>query len=604
MVFGASYSVHATSFRLWAPTAQRVDIVDYTRGQPQKYPMRERGDGVWETERAGDLDGMVYRYRLTFPDGTVRESVDPYARAVTVNGGYGVVVDADSIGDAGPRMPSFPAMQEAIIYEAHVRDLTIGPDNGITHKGKFLGLAEPGTRTAAGNLSGLDYLCSLGVTHIQLLPLYDFGSVDEAGDLGFNEQYNWGYDPVNYNVPEGSYATNPRDPHVRIAELKELIRTLHEHGLYVIMDVVYNHAYDALTSVFERTAPGYYFRMDQDGDFYDGTGVGNEIASEAPMMRKFIVDSVRYWAQQYNLDGFRFDLMGVHDVQTMRQVRAALDEIDPSIIIIGEGWKMGNHPAGVTPANYFHASELERIGFFNDDFRDLIKGSVFDAADPGLVSGSGELWRCARLFTNITGAKGIRDFSAPAQSVVYNEAHDNFTMYDTLCASLPNADADEIARRHRLATTIQYLAQGTLFLHAGQEFLRTKAGDHNSYRSPDSVNVFDYDRAVEYAAEVDYVRMLNAFRTDPANAWLRMESYSEIHDRYVLLWAEPFHLSYRVKDAYPGADVFVFINADTRTWYARGKPAGKYEVLLGEVSPAGSTRIAIAPLSVVVLREK
>lgn len=293
---GAQYSSSHTTLRLWAPTATAVETVIYSNDAEETQAMERCDRGVWELTLPGDRAGTHYNYRLIFPDGSFAESTDPYARAVTANGARTVVVDPE-IGDAGTRMLPFSSPLDAIIYEAHIRDLTIAPDNGIANKGKFLGLTETGTHTSNGNLSGLDYLTSLGITHVQLLPIYDFGSVDELGDLSFNAQYNWGYDPVNYNVPEGSYATNPADPTSRITELKTLVRTLHDNGLRVVMDVVYNHVYSTDSSPLEKTVPGYFFRKDDDGSFCDATACGSETASERAMVRRYIVDSVTYWAR-------------------------------------------------------------------------------------------------------------------------------------------------------------------------------------------------------------------------------------------------------------------------------------------------------------------
>lgn len=577
---GAIYSPEATTFRLWAPTAQTVEFVNYSTDEVTAMTAGERG--TWEITLEGDQHLTEYRYRLSFEDGTITESVDPYARATTANSTRTVVVDAEALGNAGDRMPSFSGPQDAIIYEAHIRDLTIGTDNGIENKGKFLGLTESGTRTAEGNLSGLDYLESLGVTHVQFLPMYDFGSVDETGDLSYGAQYNWGYDPMNYNVPEGSYSSDPLDPTSRIVEMKDMIRAIHDRDMYVIMDVVYNHVYATNTSPLEKTVPGYYFRMDDYCNFYNGTGVGNETASEQLMMRKYIVDSVVYWVENYNIDGFRFDLMGIHDVETMNAVREAVNEIDPSIIILGEGWQMGNHPSGSTPSDYWHASEMGAIAHFNDDFRDVMKGNNFNATSPGFVSGDANPELASKLFTNLAGAQGVRDFDNPTQSVIYNEAHDNYTMFDKLIGTMPDESIENIALRHTLATSVQYVGNGVLFLHAGQEALRTKGMDHNSYRSPDSVNEFDYDRAVEFGAEVDFVRELNAFRNDPANSWMKMTSYADIDAAYEKLTAEAFKLSYRVADAYGDSDVYVLINADTATWTSADVPAGDYEILIGD----------------------
>lgn len=619
---GAIYSPGKTTFRVWAPTAQAVEFVNFS-DNAATIPMTRGERGTWELTLEGDQQGLEYRYRLTFEDGTVNEAVDPYARAVTANGTHTVVVDAEhtvhTVPDnwTGERMAPFSSMRDAIIYEAHVRDLTIGPDNGITHKGKFLGLTETGTKTQAGNLSGLDYLKSLGVTHVQLLPIYDFGSVDETGDLSFNAQYNWGYDPQNYNVPEGSYSTNPQDPTARIVELKAMVAALHAQGIRVIMDVVYNHVYVAEQSPLQQTVPNYFFRVGQEGNFLDGTGVGNETASDRPMMRKYIVDSVTYWAKIYGIDGFRFDLMGIHDVETMNAVREALNEIDPSIVILGEGWEMGNHPEGVLGANQHNADSLPGIAFFNDHYRDTVKGDNFELGNAGFINGANEEHRSWDLLNNIKGAQHVRDYLGPEQSVVYNEAHDNYTMFDKLKGSMPDASDEEIAQRHTLATATQYLANGAVFIHAGQEFLRTKAGDDNSYNSPDEVNVFDYDRAAQFPKEVQFFRDLNAFRKQ--HDFMRLPSYEEINRKYthgIIPDADGAdsvhtnHLGYTVKDAFgSGIDAFVYVNAATEPWQAP-LPAGEYEVMIqgmdvhAEPLPLTSGGdVAVPPLSMLLLRE-
>lgn len=621
---GAIYSPEKTTFRLWAPTAQAVEFVNYS--QDGKVTAMTKGEkGTWEITFNGDQKGVEYRYRLHFDGGKINEAIDPYARAVTANSTRTVVIDTEKTVPHnwdGKRMPAFTSMKDAIIYEAHVRDLTIGPDNGITNKGKFLGLTEAGTKTKAGNLSGLDYLKSLGITHVQFLPVFDFGSVDEQGDISFNAQYNWGYDPQNYNVPEGSYATKPADPTSRILELKSMVETMHANDMRVIMDVVYNHVHKPEMSPLQQTVPNYYFRMDANCKFQDGTGVGNETASEQLMMRKYIVDSVTYWAKNYDIDGFRFDLMGIHDVETMKAVREALNKIDPSIVILGEGWKMGNHPAGVAAANQENAKKLPGISFFNDQYRDTVKGDNFELKHTGFISGANQVQRSWDLLNNIKGAQYVRDYLSPNQSVVYNEAHDNYTMFDKLKGSLPATTSDsELAQRHALGTGTQYLANGAVFIHAGQEFLRTKAGDHNSYKSPDSVNVFDYDRAQKYKKEVKFFRDLNQFRKQ--YDFMRQGSYDEVNKKYtheIISGEETIatnHVGYTVKSAFPvktksgkdSADAFAFVNAGNQAWEAP-LPAGEYEVMIkgldvyqNPVALTSNGKVTVPPLSILLLRE-
>ena len=634
---GAIYTPASTTFRVWAPTAEKVEFVNYSKNGSTQL-MKSGEKGTWEITLPGDQKGTKYRYRLYFKttktnaDGKetvqkdVTEAVDPYARAVSANGQFGVVEDANNIApagwDAAKRMPKFKSIEDAIIYEAHIRDLTIAPDNGIQHKGKFLGLTETGTKTKRGNPSGLDYLKSLGVTHVQFLPMFDFGSVDETDNLGFDQQYNWGYDPQNYNVPEGSYSSNPADPQARIREMKQMVQTLHKNGLRVIMDVVYNHVHDPAKSPLEQTVPGYYLRMTPSCEYNGDTGVGNATASEQPMMRKYIVDSITYWAKNYNLDGFRFDLMGIHDVETMKAVREALNKIDPSIVILGEGWSMWNNqkPDGVQAADQPNAKKLPGIAFFNDSYRDAMKGNPFNDKNTGFISGANKEQNSWDLLKNIEGAQEVRQYGAPDQSVVYNEAHDNQTVFDRLVSSLPKGTtASEIAKRESLATVTQYLANGAVFIHAGQEFMRTKGGDENSYKSPDSVNRFDYDRAAVYAPYVKMFRDLNRFRKQ--YDFMRLDNYDEINKRYTHEFAgdskaktvETNHVAYRVADAFESgtkkAAAYVYINGDTNAWKAP-LPAGKYETLISgyhvydtPVAIQSTGNLAVPPLSAVLVRE-
>lgn len=583
---GAIYTPQSTTFRLWAPTAKSVSLVNYSN-KGELIPMKAGEKGTWQYVFEGDADGVQYNYRLTFKDGTVDETPDPYAVASTANSTRSVVVDIDNVNPEGwtkERVPSFTAMRDAVIYEAHVRDLTIAPNNGIANKGKFLGLTEEGTRTEEGNLSGLDYIKSLGVTHVQFLPMYDFYTVDETGDLGYDKQYNWGYDPVNYNVPEGSYSTDPTDPESRIVEMKEMIDAIHDAGMYVVMDVVYNHVYDVNRSPLHRTVPGYYFRYTDGCALHNGTGVGNETASEQPMMRKYMIDSLKHWAKNYQIDGFRFDLMGIHDVDTMNEIRSALDEIDSSIIILGEGWNMGNHPAGVAGANQDNAKQMPRISFFNDKFRDTLKGPHDKLEGTGYVSGGGADNVVWDVFNLIKGSNYVRDYASAAQSVNYNEAHDNYTMYDKLKGSLPNASDEEIARRHAFATQLQFLSSGGTFVHAGQEMLRTKNGDENSYKSPDHINAIDYDRAEEFSKSVDYFRTLTKFRSD--NSWVRTTAYDRIEDTVKAIHIKDGdkRLSYRVN--LPGEpERVVFVNPTSDPWKVE-LPEGDWKVLLSDLDGA------------------
>lgn len=509
---GNVYSATQTAFRVWAPTASAAKLVVYPADGSRaiEYDMAKDVKGTWIASLRGDQHGTIYTYKVKIGD-YWNEAVDPYVRAATVNGARGVVVDLARTNPAGwpSAKPAFSGEPtDAVFYELHVRDLSMDANSGISaqHRGKFLGLTELGTRTPDGKGStGIDAIKALGVTHLQLLPIYDYKTIDETT----NDKFNWGYDPLNYNVPEGSYSTKPADPLNRIIELKQTIDVLHKQGLRVIMDVVYNHVFDAGTHSFEQLVPGYFFRKNPDGSLGNGTGVGNEVASERPMARKFIVDSIKYWATEYNLDGYRFDLMGIHDVTTMNEVRAALDKIDPTILVIGEGWNMGNLLPSDQKANQLNAYKMPRISHFNDGIRDGVKGSVFEAAQIGYAQGAlGRINEVkAGIVGNISHGGGIGGGWGniqPGQSVTYVEAHDNLTLFDKLEASMPRASAAERQRVFHLASSIALLAQGLPFIHAGQEFMRSKGGDENSYKSSDAVNSLKWSKRNQYKSTVDY----------------------------------------------------------------------------------------------------
>lgn len=567
---GCRYSPEGAEFVLWAPTASEAAVVFYGTwdGPPlMEYPMKRGEKGVWRTTVGGDCHGRLYTYKVNI-DGRWNEAVDPYAKAVSVNGDRGAVIDLERTNPAGwnGSKPDFVHPVDAIIYEMHIRDLTIHPSSGVLHKGKFLGACETGTTGPKGIPTGLDHIRSLGVTHVQLLPVYDFAteSVDETEP---DQSYNWGYDPKNYNAPEGSYATDPYDPETRIRELKTLIQTYHDNGLRVIMDVVYNHVYDAFRIHFTKLVPGYYFRYKNDGLFSNGSGCGNDTASERKMMRKFIVDSVLYWAREYHLDGFRFDLMGLHDIETMNEVRRRLDEIDPSIVVLGEGWILPTELPEAERANQWNAWRMPGIGQFNDYIRDSLKGSVFSENDPGFIGGKyGTDHEVKKGITAcIPYQDHIRGFAVePVQSVSYVEAHDNHTLWDKLLLTNPQDDESVRKRRHMLATSIVMTSQGIAFLHAGQEFMRTKEGVENSYKSPDAINRMDWKRCAEFQDGVEHVRRLTGLRRrHPA---FRMRSAEDIRRHLVFENAPGSCLAYTLRNhanGDPTKHLMVIHNANT-----------------------------------------
>ncbi len=532
---GASCSPTLTSFRLWAPTATEAVVMLYDSwdaAEGRGIPMGRAEHGTWKADVGQNLHGQFYTY-LVRVAGEWNEATDPYANALSVNGLKGAILDMTETNPPGwesDTRPPLPHPVDSVIYELHVRDATVHPLSGVRAKGKYAGLAERETRTPNGEPTSLDYIAGLGVTHVQLLPVADFVSVDETADPP--RSYNWGYDPGHYNAPEGSYACDAYDPAARIRELKSLVQAMHAKGLRVVMDVVYNHMFSADRSNLGALVPGYYFRYLPDGRPSDGTGVGNDTASERPMMRKLIVDSVVRWARQYHIDGFRFDLMGIHDVETMNAVRASLDRVDPSILVYGEGWSLPTALDENEKASQRNAHRMPQIGQFHDKLRDGLKGSVFRARERGFVNGGGI--RAEDVKSGIAG--GIRYGGAiagfasePEQTVNFAEVHDNHTLWDKLLLSNPD-DSEQIRMRmHRLATAIVLTSQGIPFLHAGQEFFRTKGGEHNSYRSPDDMNRLDWERMEAHKDTVEYVKGLIAIRkTFPA---LRMRTAEQIRRR-------------------------------------------------------------------------
>ncbi|WP_053364385.1 type I pullulanase [Bacillus sp. FJAT-27251] len=496
-------------FKVWAPTASQVKLKLKRpgAGEPEYRKMTRLDKGVWCAEVNGTAEGALYSY-LACINLEWREAVDPYAKGASANGEHGIVVDLAKTRLPKAELPEFTHPCDAVIYETHIRDLTMHPASGIQDKGTYCGAAQIGSRSSSGEPTGLSYIKSLGITHIEFLPFHDFEGVDELNPF---DKYNWGYNPIHFNVPEGSFSTNPNDPYKRISELKQLISAVHSQGMRVIMDVVYNHVYIRETSSFEQLVPGYFFRHDEFGLPSNGTGVGNDFASERLMARKYILDSVSFWLEEYQVDGLRFDLMGILDVRTMQEVRGLADGRDPSIIIIGEGWDLNTPIPNSEKANIGNQEKLPGIGQFNDWFRDTIKGSTFNLYDRGYAMGNERYAEGARQV--LAGSIGIGKrkhglFMSPAQSVNYVESHDNHTLWDKLEA----CEADHIEKRHRLATSMVLLSQGIPFLHSGQEFFRTKKGVGNSYRSPDEINWLDWQRRDRHIGNVSYIRGIIALR--------------------------------------------------------------------------------------------
>jgi pullulanase len=509
---GLTYTPTHSIFKIWSPTALAAELLLYTNDEEANayitITLKKQANGIWYTKQLKNLKEKFYAFRVNINGQWSNAVPDPYAKAANTNGKRAMVIDLHTTNPIGWNKDKSPLFSinniatDAIIYELHIRDASIHPNSGIKNKGKFLGLVETGTKNENGLSTGLDHLKQLGVTHVHLLPFFDYNSVDESKPEKI--QYNWGYDPVNYNIPEGSYSTNPANGAVRIKELKQMIAAFHKSGLSVVMDVVYNHVADAAASNFNQLVPGYYFRQNKNGGFSNATACGNETASERPMMRKFMLESLLYWVNEYHIDGFRFDLMGVHDIETMNIISAALHKIKPNILLYGEGWTAGESPLPeALRAVKKNAAKLNGIAVFSDDIRDAIKGSVFDINDRGFVSNKPGMEPSIKF--GIVAASNHPQVAmdkvnyskdgyakAPDNVITYCECHDNNVLWDKLKLSCTNATKDELIKMHQLALTIVLTSQGTTFLHAGTEFLRTKNGIENSYNAGDSINQIDW----------------------------------------------------------------------------------------------------------------
>lgn len=523
---GPDYTPGGTCLRLWAPTAEAVTVTLYHKGDGGAVlgtePLVRGAHGVWSVWLPGEQHGRYYTFAVTV-NGITRETGDPYAQAAGVNGVRSMIVDLARTAPSGWERdvrPTIPPAQRAV-WEVSVRDFSQDAASGVrpAWRGKYMAFTQQGTTLHGDGIhpTCLNYLKRLGVKYVQLMPIFDFGSVDEAKPL--LRQYNWGYDPTNFNVPEGSYSTDPTRGEVRIRECREMISALHAAGIGVVMDVVYNHTYRT-ENPLNNTVPYYFFRQNADGSFSNGSGCGNEFASERPMARRYLIDSILYWAKEYHIDGFRFDLMGLYDVESINAVRAALDSLPGGrdILLYGEPWQGGASQLHRYEANKANLAMLnERVGIFCDDTRDAIKGGCFDAREPGYVEGKpGSFWDIGAAVAAWCRSDRLPPH-APSQIVSYVSAHDNFTLWDKLlCVRYEKPEftaRDTVAlAQNRLAAGIYLTSFGLPFMQAGEEFARTKKGVGNSYRSSPALNRLDWNRAEQYHALVDYYRGLLALR--------------------------------------------------------------------------------------------
>lgn len=626
---GAVYSPKMTRFKVWAPEAESVKLNLYKQGEGdnliEQHVMKKSVNGTYVFEKQGDCNGIYYTYTVV-NHGEEQEAVDPYTKAAGVNGQCGMVINLAKTNPQGFELDGYrnpEHITDAIIYEGSVRDFTMDESSGVFHNGKFLGLTEANTTNHFGEATALDYISDLGITHVQILPAFDFETVDEKNQKA---QYNWGYDPDNYNVPEGSYAVSPYDGAVRIQEMKQMVLALHSRGIGVIMDVVFNHTYRRDDSNLQKIVPDYYYRSDENG-YTNGSGCGNEVASDRPMAQKLIVDSLIYWAKEYHIDGFRFDLMGVLDIDTMNVIAERLKEIRPDIYLYGEGWNGGpSSLAEEKRAFKASAKKMPGIGMFNDDIRDTIKGSVFYDDHLGFVNGGTHLENALRY--GITGAVAHPqvDYDAygskpwakePGQSINYVSCHDNYTLWDKLSVSCPEASEEKKKAMNRLCAAIVFTSQGVPFIQAGEEFLRSKplpekkGFAENSYNMPDAVNSIKWDNIHEYPDMIAYYKGLMALRK--AHPVFRMQSEAEMTQNLCFLSDTPENVvAYLLKgkgaDDTPENILVIFNGNDEEILY--NLPEGKWKILVDDKTAGAdgkkiiSEKADVEPLSALVLEKE
>lgn len=607
-----TYTPGQTVFKLNAPVRPVLRLYNAGTGGKlvKTVKLRPAGKNLWAATVKGDLKERFY----TFDMGR-GQTPGVFAKAVGVNGARGAVIDMASTNPQGwetDRRPATKSPADLVVYEMHHRDFSIDASSGLQHKGKFLALTEPGA---------IAHLKELGVNAIHILPSFDYASVDESHLE--RPQYNWGYDPLNYNVPEGSYSTDPYTPAVRIREFKQMVQALHKAGIRVILDVVYNHTFDLKGSNFERTYPGYYYRYKADGTPSDGSGCGNETASEQPLMRRFMIESVKYWINEYHIDGFRFDLMGIHDIETMRQIRAEVNKIDPTIFIYGEGWSAGTcaYPQEKL-AMKANMKQLPGIAAFSDEMRDALRGPFSDDSKGGFlarVPGTEESLKfgivggVAHPQVDMSKVNYSKEVWAnePTQMVAYVSCHDDMCLTDRLRASIPGISTDELVRLDLLAQTAVFTSQGVPFILSGEEMLRDKKGVHNSFNAPDSINHLDWNNLKKYPQVFDYYKGL--IRLRKAHPAFRLGKAGLVRDNLRFLSAPAHCVAYCISNRnVPGEEwnnTIVILNAGKETAKV-AVPGGKYTIVAkeGVIIPEGmgemeGSEAFVAPQSALIIHD-
>lgn len=614
------YSQDKTVFSLWCPSATDVEVrlyADCNTAQYTSIDMRKADGDIWQAEAEGDQNGKFYTFRTRTNGKWNAETPGIFAKAVSVNGRRAAIIDFASTNPSGwnsDARPSMPDISRAVIYELHFRDISMHRSSGISNKGKFLALTEHGTTTTSGLSTGIDHIKELGVTHVQIMPSTDFASIDESA-LSQNK-YNWGYEPLNYNAPEGSYSTDPYSPAARIKEMKQMVMACHKAGIRVVLDVVYNHTADVSVCALGQVTPGYFYRHNADGSLADGTACGNETASEKEMMRRFMIESVKYWANEYHIDGFRFDLMAVHDIETMRQIRTALSEIDPAILVYGEGWAAST-PAYDNSLLAFKSNmtAAEGVGAFSDDIRDALVGSPFDN-NGGFVTGKKD---CSlRLKFGLTGAVYHSQAlytaawcSSPLQHISYVSCHDDLCLRDKLKAIMPEASENDLLKMDKLAQTAVLTSQGIPFIFCGEEIFRTKQGVKDSFESPDEINAVNWSDKAIYGDLYNYYKDLIALRQSHPGFHLGTADKIRAHVEFIETY-NPQLVVYRIKDleGIDSAKSLTVVFNGSNTQLDADIPVADYAVLardgqinLGGMESLRTGTISVAPVSATILAE-
>ena len=613
------YTPEKTSFELWAPTAESAVVRLYNGDELAEVVAMQRGDkGLWSAEVEGDKKGMYYAFQVSVDGNILKETAGIFARALDVNGNRGAIIDMRDTDPKGWSEDKRPAVDptEIVIYEMHYRDMTAHESAGSSNPGKYIAMAERGTRSHEGLATGIDHLREMGVTHIHLLPTADFGSIDESHPTN---QYNWGYEPKNYNAPEGTYSTNPADPEARIRELKTLVKAMHDAGLCVVLDVVYNHTTTTENCGFELTVPGYFYRMRENGSFADGSGCGNETASEKPMMRKYMVESLEYWVKEYHIDGFRFDLMAIHDIETMNLIRERLEALNPDILLYGEGWAASAPLYDESKLAFkCYTYQMPGIAAFSDDIRNALRGTL-DLSQGGFIHGV-EGNKEALKFGIVGGVEHpeVNHSEAawcaePRQHISYVTCHDDHNLRDRLEHLSPDASEEERIKMAKLAHFGVFTSQGVPFIFCGEEMYRSKRGEKNTYNMPDEYNAIDWALKSQYGDLVEYCKGLIAMRKEhPAFSLGTAEAVRE-HLKFIECDNEAA-VGF-VLDNLEGIDsakrIVVLMNG-SREGVEFDIPAGSYKWISdGEfihakgmgMYNANNGKIVVAPISGVILAE-